>query len=231
LRLIFGHILVVLGFRPPIASVLRSYIIPSTQISQLPFANKEQPSDESSNGIQTRSKTKKKTEHTLLRTKSLPSLDEIKQTLPARPSTCAYLIFSDGERTTVFEKDQIAADVQSSESFIVATNHDHNEDGKPTAERAHTKKHLALGMEDLLEESQDRKACIKEAWERAVKRYKRGHKDAKEDDVAITLGELVGWVLVYPITNEETNYAVIMDATEGEILWARQWRKAIDPPS
>lgn len=138
----FHHLLVLLGFRPSISSLLRQILLPSLYSSPV--------------------------------VGSPASLDSIERKLPKTKSTAAYLIFSDGNRTITLEKDHMTAVVKSSDSFIVACNHDASFDhvSKTTAEILDVRLNaLKLsGIEDFIEESVDRKRVATDLWEHSSTR-------------------------------------------------------------
>lgn len=78
-------------------------------------------------------------------------------------------------------------------------------------------------MDDLIEESMDRKQCMEKNWKKAVAKYRRENPRAKEDDVSVTLKEVQKWMKSYPVANECTHYAVVMDPKKGEIVWLRRY--------
>ncbi|KAF2816310.1 uncharacterized protein BDZ99DRAFT_484962 [Mytilinidion resinicola] len=203
---------VLLGFRPSIASHLRDLILPKR-----PASPSKPPSS-----IKTE---KSKADQT-----PLPDLATILSTLPSTPTTSAYLILSDGTTTAVMEKDRITATTRTSTSFITATNHDAAYEGKSGTHVAHAK-HSAVGMQGLVDESLDRKGCVVASWKRAVRQYRqgRGKRRAPEDEVWITKEQLVDMVTDYPITNECTHYAAILDPQRGEVAWARCWETTAVP--
>ncbi|KAJ9668450.1 hypothetical protein H2201_001498 [Coniosporium apollinis] len=188
------HLLVLLGLRPSISSVLRSYIFASPQ-------------------------THKK-----------PDLGSILQNLPSTSSTASYVIASDGTTTTVFEKDRITAKTMCSSSFIVATNHDTlleeplaSGERQQLTETRPSYQPEVTGIEDLIAESIDRKACVTAEWQRAVARYQRRHPGTSEADVCVAQKEVVEWLEEYPITNECTHFATVMDPKLGEFAWVRRY--------
>jgi hypothetical protein len=84
-----------------------------------------------------------------------------------------------------------------------------------------------IGMDDLIEESMDRKQCIEKKWRKAVTRFCRDNPWATEEDVAVGQRDVQRWMTSYPITNECTHYAVIMDPKKGEIVWTRRWKEPL----
>ena len=201
LRFYVHHILVLLGFRPSISAVLREYLLPS--FTKSGKTSKECPQD----------------------------LAAIEASLPGRPSTAAYLIFSDGDRTVTMEKDNCTAVVKSSPEFIVATNHDVSaEKGKPQAranlEPTPSQTLRSTGMDELVEESTTRKRCIMQLHQRAAKRARKSNKargGGKAKPVAVTTQELSTAVDGYPITNNETHYSVVMDPKAGKVVRIRRF--------
>lgn len=193
------HLLVLLGLRPSISSVLRGYIF-------APFRNH--------NGS---------------------DLASIVQSLPSTSSTASYVIASDGITTAIFEKDRITAKTTCSSSFIVATNHDvsleaplvSSERQKSAGVRPSHQQNVT-GIEDLVAESIDRKGCVTAKWQRAVARYRKGHPGASEDEVCVSQSEVVSWLEEYPITNECTHFATVMDPKLGEVVWVRRYEDPVD---
>ncbi|KAK0653335.1 hypothetical protein DIS24_g6142 [Lasiodiplodia hormozganensis] len=181
-------LLMLLGFRPSISSRLRDLVIPHVG----PKGGKPKV--------------------------ELWDLETIKKKFPSLPSTAAYLIFSDGEETTVLEKDRVTATVRSSNSFITITNCDvntvdssDNTTKKPKAKLCH--------IQDLIHEAEDRRERIEARWNRARERSKK--KGAGE--LSVSPADVVKWVQKYPTTNETTHYAVVMDPKAGEVVWVKRW--------
>ncbi|QKX62438.1 uncharacterized protein TRUGW13939_09599 [Talaromyces rugulosus] len=212
-----NHLLVLLGMRQSISSLLRECIL-------LP------PGRLGTSSTPEKSK--------------LSTLDDIVANVPGMPTTAAYLIFSDGDRTVTMEKDYRKAAVCSSSSFIVATNHDQQPDSAKSRGN-----HFGLSLissdaqtvSDIIEESSERRACMQDKWDRKVAqrdssypprvqgmrsslrlRQRREH-TANETcaDVAITQNEAIEWLTTYPVLNESTHYAAIMDPTRGKVVWAK----------
>lgn len=189
----FHHLMVLFGFRPSISSVLRKCLLPSGDCS--------------------------KRQETLGQT-----LASLQTSLPAVPTTAAYLIFSDGDWTITMEKDHRSALVRSGEDFIVIGNHDEVEELEPEKmKRDHDRSRKvsdATGMTDLLaEESILRKGCAVRQWEKSRTRSSRiGSRSATDG-----LKNVIKLLETYPIVNEETHYAVVMDPKAGEFVWAQRY--------
>ncbi|KAJ5735847.1 beta subunit of N-acylethanolamine-hydrolyzing acid amidase-domain-containing protein [Penicillium malachiteum] len=242
-----NHLCVLLGLRQSISSLLRQYILPPSDTN-----NQSSP---------------------------YSTLEDIAKNVPGTPTTAAYLIFSDESKTVTMEKDHRTAVVRSSSSFIVTTNHDQGPNSASPEEVAQTKRqnHRGLSlvssdgqaMEDLIEDSNERRDCIKEKWDNEVQernesrnnrisakieirphvessgsrssvrwRKKREDEELKaeaeakriillnpddDSDVAITKTTLVKWLTTFPVVNETTHYAAIMDPCKGEIAWIRRY--------
>jgi hypothetical protein len=142
--------------------------------------------------------------------------------LPLKRTSPCYIIGSNGVRTTILEKDLTTALIRSSAKFIAQTNHDivsRNE--TPQA----TQQSQVLGMEDIIEESTERAEFIEGLWKSAVVRYRKEHPQANEDDAFVSTKDLQRWMVKYPIANECTHFACVMDPTKGEVSWAKVWRK------
>ncbi|GME30609.1 MFS transporter [Neofusicoccum parvum] len=147
---------------------------------------------------------------------AFPSLAEIKRKFPAVPTTAVYLIFCDGEETTVLEKDRVTAAVRSSRSFITITNCDVQPNGgtDPHANRSKAKLDL---IGELLDEAEDRRECLERRWARTEQRFRRRKRARTDEEVCITPNEVVKWVQSWPTTNECTHYAVVMDPKAGDV--------------
>lgn len=195
----YHRLLVLLGRRPSISSTLRSILLPSNYV----------------NGH----------EH-------LDTISSIQKKVPSLPSTAAYLTFSDGEQTLVMEKDRVTAHTSTSSSFIVITNHDASCDDNPAGVSDSDKAKLAVtGMNELVEESQDRKQCIESKWKKAEAAFRRRRKDANQGSsdtaTSVTESQLVKWVEAWPITNESTHYATIMDPMAGDFVYIKRYLEPV----
>jgi len=167
------QLLVLLGRRPSVAALLRAYIVPAAP-----------------------RRARGKAAASVAAAPEAPELAELERTFPGVPSTAAYVVASDGARTTVFEKDRSGAAVRSSRAFIVATNHDAAmepaiaahaaaaaaaSDGGAGARRdAPVTAELRIGgvelrdgavLLDMLAESLDRAGCMRAKWEEVERRF------------------------------------------------------------
>ncbi|KAK2601274.1 hypothetical protein N8I77_010737 [Diaporthe amygdali] len=195
----YHRMLVLLGRRPSISSTLRSFLLPS-------------PSSHGNGHMDT--------------------LAAVQRRLPSLPSTAAYLIFNDGQQTMVMEKDRVTAHTSISSSFIAITNHDASSDSNPASTTDSDAAKLAVtGMNEMVEESRDRMQCIESKWKKAEAAFKRRRKNVNQDDadmpMSVTAAQLVKWVEAWPITNECTHYATIMDPSAGDFVYITRYLEPV----
>lgn len=201
LRYYSHQLLVLLGFRPSISSILRQYLLSSDRSMSHPTLKHE---SSPANGT------------------ALSELAEIEGDLPSKPTSAAYLIVSDGNRTVTMEKDHRTAVVKSSSAFISITNHDlsaksSSDSGTGTRHTSPTTLRVT-GMEELVEESAERNDCVVRMWQRSLQKPRKyGQRPC------IRKRDVIMWLNAYPITNEETHFATVMDPKAGIILWLRQY--------
>lgn len=195
----YHRLLVLLGWRPSISSTLRSILLPSNSSHGHGHGD---------------------------------TISSIQGRLPSLPSTAAYLTFSDGDQTLVMEKDRVTAHTSTSSSFIVITNHDASSDNNPASTADSDNAKLAVtGMNELVEESQGRKEGIESKWKKAEASFRRRRKDTNRGDadaaVSVTESQLVKWVEAWPITNESTHYATIMDPLAGDFVYLKRYLEPV----
>ena len=159
------------------------------------------------------------------------------QELPRIPTTACYLIFSDGDQTVVFEKDHVTAKVIASQSFVAATNHDHDAHYENKSEEGDeippdNPIASALSMKDwLLQESSARRDCLEQFWQDAQRPRRRRHRNTGEQDyLAVSERRATSWMAEWPISNECTHYWCLMDATTGEIKVCMRYLWPIEEP-
>ena len=164
----------------------------------------------------------------------VPRIDDIASRLPSIRSTAAYLIISDGNETMVVEKDHRTASLRRRQDFIVATNHDREDENQQAIDQ--NAQHASNAFRaDILMESITRKMCVREKWRDAV--IKVVHKDPGESDaldcgdadlgVSVKRNEVIEWLSAWPVTNECTHYAVIMDPKEGKVVWLKRFLESV----
>jgi len=167
----------------------------------------------------------------------LPTLETLASEVPSIPSTAAYLIFSDGDKTMVFEKDHRTAITRQREDFIVVTNHDRADESQRMANEnaRNASSSLGLGGEEFLE-SVTREICIKEEWREAVIRAigvdlgGDSAVDGENEDfgVSVSKANVVVWLGRWPITNESTHYAAVMDPKKGDVVWLKRFLEPVE---
>lgn len=211
IRLWAHSLLVCLGLRPSVASILRQCIIPS-----------------SSSMISA----------------STDDLDSIRKHIPPIATSPAYLIFCDGKQTLIVEKDHRTAVTRLSSDFISKTNHDHSQELTPQSQEKAARQALqTTGQIDYLEESVNRAECIEALWAKAQvrppKRRTNGKlkvdqrtesKEITASSKAIRFEKIVRWVETWPITNEATHFACIMNPVKGTMDWIRWWTEPREEP-
>lgn len=199
----YSHIvLVLLGYRPSISSVLRHYLLPS-QTQSGPIKVQAQ------------------------------TLGSIEHSLPCIATTAAYLIFCDGDRTVTVEKDHRAAVIRSSQDFIVATNHDAAEEtlsrSRNASKQESSRTLLTTGMEEIVDESISRKSTVVKLWEKSLRKPMRNSSRwLPKPRQTLTEERIAEWLDIYPITNEETHFATILDPKAGQIVWTKCYLWPID---
>ena len=230
------HLLVLLGMRQSISSLLRSHLLGNLGA----------------------------------RDPCPPTLAALADEIPPKPSTAAYLIFSDGKTTVTMEKDYRTALLRHSRSFIVMTNHDLNQSADTRSNNNSTRPELA-SLADVLSESTHRRKCIADKWKNKVRKEERrreregrisegltqsdkaesreaslrpmtmrsGRVKAEmesisrdteatpntmsfEDSVSVTSEKVISWVSAWPTTNECTHFAAVLDPAEGQVVWTQR---------
>jgi hypothetical protein len=242
----YGYlVLVFLGLRPSISSVLRSYLIPRVY--------GKNPDGTSGGDVA-----------------SLPDYEAVVQEMSCQtrplPSTACYLCFSSGRETVVIEKDLITAKFSSSSSFIVVTNADaeaaeggdgtHHDDTKTDAESeeesdgthdddaqvhaeakpaAHDVSSPATALEELLQDANERKACAERNYRKLIRRLEKESRVGSDKEVHVQssivfpgVDDIVEMAQKYPTSNECTHFAAVMDPTAGKFAWCRYWRRPIE---
>ncbi|KAK5683157.1 hypothetical protein LTS10_004688 [Elasticomyces elasticus] len=191
-------LMVLLGCRSSIASVLRTYLLSGLM---------RQPVDPDCSRA--------------------PCYTDIVQSFAAgdgpsmSTSTACYLCFCSGTETTVVEKDRVTARVRSSSDFIVITNND--EEGLSTYnERAEQGSTRALDLAEIVGEARERKQCAEENWRRLRGEQTTINQSSRISNLPKT-ADVVTLVQQYPTTNEMTHFACVMDPQQGTIVWCRRW--------
>ena len=191
-RFHFHHLLVLLGFKPSISSLLRGYLLPalSPHTPQL----------------------------------DVSALKSIKRNLPRVKTTAAYLIFSDGDNALTIEKDHRSAVIRSATDFIVITNHDLAEEDTTQPTKATHEGSFKTLLDGIIVESIDRRTKAVKLWEKSLRRAKRNPmKKGSTCEQGLTKDSIIRWMDTYPILNEETHFATVMDPKEGKVVWTKRY--------
>ena len=235
------QLLVLLGWRPSVASVLRKELLTEPATSTQRKEKQEQR-------------------------EAGPSALSVAERLRPQPSTAAYIILCDGRTTVTVEKDNRTAIVRSADDFIVVLNHDAGDDDVQPQEQsapagAEQADVLSLtGIEGLVWLSAERKRCVLRLWERDRRRLRgsgreswgsgagrrsresrrsaegKAGKDegcgekreggdlASPEDYAVTVPQVLGWMQDGDeIVGPETHFGVVMDPRQGRILWLERY--------
>jgi beta subunit of N-acylethanolamine-hydrolyzing acid amidase len=137
------------------------------------------------------------------------SAHEVAEQFSHVPSAAAYITFCDGKTASVIEKDFTTGLIRDAEDFLTVTNHDMGlEEGDPSHCPAYTEVE-----EEFRNGSLARKECVSKFWQKTARKGKEGSR-------YVSQANLVKWMETEPVKNDITQYAVIMDPTEGRILYS-----------
>lgn len=191
-------LLVLLGYRPSIASILRSYLVPQRAASLLSYEGIVKPC-----------------------AAGKPQASMI-------TSTACYLCFCSGRETTVVEKDRITARSRSHTEFIVVTNNDEQQqaDRLRGPDAASEMASYQGVIAEIIEEAQERKQCAEQNWQNVISTRGSGALQGGQS-MLMEIQDVVDLVQRYPTTNEMTHFACVMDPSEGTIHWCRRWKRPV----
>ncbi|KAF7182919.1 hypothetical protein CNMCM7691_002663 [Aspergillus felis] len=250
LRYYGSHLLVMLGLRTSISSMLRQYIIPPENPRETWFGRIL--------GVLVRRRRRVET----------PTLRSVCQAVMRTPSTAAYLVLCDGAEASVIEKDHRTARMDSSSSFIVATNNDFlgselrsYDTATDMSFGAALTSGEAVSMTDFIEDSRERRACMQAHWDKKVAQAagsahgrkprhdplrrtrssrnrvadcpvgststvvgKESAETSENHEITATPEEIIQWTATYPTTNEMTHFSAVMDPTSGRVVWIQRFR-------
>jgi hypothetical protein len=152
------------------------------------------------------------------------AVDYIARSIVKTCGSPCYIILSSHSETMVVEKDLLVGKIRLARNFIVHTNHDIRPIDPLDNTYSQKEKTTILGMEALLEESEERRDCIEKKWNSLAMRQKRKMKEEGEEGGVIAVREktLQGWVKAYPIMNECTHFGCILDPKMGTIRWLQR---------
>ncbi|CRJ97164.1 hypothetical protein BN1723_009504 [Verticillium longisporum] len=220
------QILVLFGLRPSISSILRSVIL----------NQRRWPLSETS----------------LSDNAPTPLVSLVNQLAKEATSPC-YLTLCDGKESAVIEKDVHTGKIKTSNQFIVQANHDTHGSRccgpKPSPDSDPSEPQTTLlGAELFLEDSNERMDMMQQQWLlHTVGSRNDSHSETEKDEPnGQCLGEgtehrevrptkgvrekaLQAWMMEFPIINECTHYACIMDPQTGGIRWIERGTIEFDP--
>ena len=160
---------------------------------------------------------------------SLSALEPIKRDLPSVTTTAAYLIFSDGDNALTVEKDHHKCLFRSANDFIVATNHDVAEENTTRSFKVTHKDSFKTLLDGIFVESISRRLAVMKLREKSLKRAKRvSSKRASAQEGDLTTEDIIGWMNTYPILNEETHFATVMDPKNGKLVWIKRYLELLE---
>ncbi|KAF4992503.1 hypothetical protein FDECE_13692 [Fusarium decemcellulare] len=198
--------MVVLGYRQSISSVLRGFLLDPLPGDKTDLQRGKLPVDADVD----------------LSDAQGPHIQDILTTLSTSRSTAAYLIFCLPEKIYIVEKDHKKASIRESDTFLTAYNHDARDEADPSqlqqAAQDLAAGEDATGMADLVAYSVERKNHLDELWQKRVRACKRRH---KQEGQVVTLRDVIQFLKDDEISNDETHYAVIMDPTDGKVIWRK----------
>ncbi|USP72875.1 uncharacterized protein yc1106_00149 [Curvularia clavata] len=216
----WNTLMVLLGRRPSISTILRDFLLPSTTVPR--------------RGLTRRGLTAQEVEEAekeLMSHNTPPHTPQaISSLLPTLRTPAAYLIFCTPTETIILEKDLQTTKALRSSSFLSATNHDLALETDPLDPSSHTQAQktrthafLQASMHDILAESIERKHCLTAKWAAWSQRQARQAKRGQPAATGVTLVTLRRWVETYPVCNEVTHFACIMDPSQGVFRWVRKF--------
>ncbi|OAP65716.1 hypothetical protein AYL99_01688 [Fonsecaea erecta] len=204
-RFYLHHLLVLLGYRPSISSILREYITP------------EDPEDDQCKTLQE------------ISDELIP-----RHTTAAYLLFCdgvsAIVIEKDYETGVVRQSNTFIGVTNNDEEELGSSN-----EATPLAAQVSAKAcAVRAGMEAIIEESRDRLDAISSKWRACLRKAKRKSQKVGNDpsqaerNLAITTDVVIDWVSAYPTTNEQTHFATLMDPLNGRVVWTRIYPEAVD---
>ncbi|KAH6911719.1 beta subunit of N-acylethanolamine-hydrolyzing acid amidase-domain-containing protein [Coprinopsis sp. MPI-PUGE-AT-0042] len=150
--------------------------------------------------------------HVLLSPAPTPALSTLGHRFKSLPASPCYLTFCSPTSVMTIEKDLKDARIRVSSDFLAVTNHDVVMEGLD--EESYNRLLQENGViDELLEDSVERKECLVSMW--------RGRQERGKRDGA-SLEQVKQWLRTYPVRNECTHFSCIMDPSRpgGGIRWA-----------
>lgn len=183
------------------------------------------------------------------KTSSNPSLVDFAKSFAKRPSPPCYLIFSTPDEAVVVQKDFLGGSIKSTRNFLVQANHDTDHTACCGDKEFHHRSlalgdSSLIPPEDAwLSQSAEREIFVSDSWaaHSRISDYKRSvdYQETREEParngscislisrqsqgqnvtVGITRQTLQKWMSSYPVFNEYTHFATIMDPLSGDVVY------------
>ncbi len=243
-RFYFHHLLVLLGYRPSISSILRQQLLPSQTSSHR--AKATTPTLESIE--QTLPSTSTTAAYLIFSDGDRTVTMEKDHHTATIQSSSAFIVATNHDEAQEGSVESCTANEQAvSQTLQVTVMQDLGEDGVEsknmalkdneaeekspelgTPKESNLSETLqATGMQGVIEDSLDRKNLALKFWEESLKAPVQ---DESESHVGfVTRDTLADWLVgTYPVTNENTHLAVIMDAKDGKVVWAERYLEPLD---
>ncbi|MCJ1278990.1 hypothetical protein MMC21_006811 [Puttea exsequens] len=191
-RFYFHHLLILLGYRSSILSLLREQLLPFRTPAGISL-----------------------------------SLASIEQTVSAETTTAACLIFCDGDRAVIMEKEWKTAFIKTSDEFFVSTSHNAIWESPhphpiPSVDPSATSQ--ACDTNAIFDESVERKDLAFNLWCDSCVEGSRSRSGVSYHCLRIPVErDVISWMSTYPTTNEYTQFAAIIDPKVGKIAWAERY--------
>ncbi|EUC29540.1 hypothetical protein COCCADRAFT_40090 [Bipolaris zeicola 26-R-13] len=247
-RYYWDTLLVLLGRRPSITTVIRDFLLPRP--IETPRVRRKLSKKR---GRSARKQQDLEDEKEKLVPLHLPPYtpEAITSLLPTLRTPVAYLIFCTPSETLLLEKDFRTANTLRSPTFLATTSHDIALEpaspsqppttSSPVQPRIHAflqaSIFLQASVQDILDDSIYCKECLTLAWlawrrRRRRRRQQERQEQRQEDDcgaqeqseiVGVSLSTLERWVERYPVSNATTHFACIMDPGAGVFQWIRKF--------
>ncbi|CAE7186053.1 hypothetical protein CFE70_006392 [Pyrenophora teres f. teres 0-1] len=212
-------LMVIMGRRPSISTLLRDCLLP-------------RPIEEPKQKQWLFGRWNQEDEKDLECNKSLPpySMDDVINVLPTMDTSLAYLTFSTPTETVILEKHFLSANIRRSSTFITVANHDASLDVlqaiKAQATDAKTtrfKCFMDCTTSDLrLRRSLERNQGLTQRW--AGWQLEQGLEESKVKQ-GLTLPRLIELIRFYPLINSRTYFLCVMDPREGVFRWVEPFRE------
>ena len=242
-RFYFHQLLVLLGYRPSISSILRQQLLPSQTSSRCPKATT--PTLESIE--QTLPSTSTTAAYLIFSDGDRTVTMEKDHRTAAVKSSGTFIVATNHDEAQEGSPESCISNEQAVSHSLQPTGmQDLREDGigsKNMApndneaeekftqlgtpkEPSHCETLEATDIEDAIGYSLERKNMASKFWKDSLKMPVQ---DGSESHVGpVTRDTLVDWLVTYPVTNEETHYATMMDAKDGKVIWAERYLEPLD---